>query len=134
MDQYIIAPGAKTLSGYDVEHLLWLAAREAIFFHTWDESEHQWDGGWHVAINSSDTFVYACADATNIAPGEEAAVRQYFDRYGWAGLVAWTAYKRGEDPLAQLKDSQYLSALSQLQTTYGFKHLKTYGSIPSYKG
>jgi hypothetical protein len=126
IDQYAIPKDAKTFSGYDVEHLFWLVAREAVFFHTWDESEHQWDGGWHVAINSSDTFLYACADATEIAPGQEGEVRIYFDRYGWAGLVAWAAYQRGEDPLPSLKDSNYHEAMNQLEVCYGFKHLKDY--------
>lgn len=125
MDQYTISPG-KTLSGHDVEHLFWLVAREAVFFHTWDETENQWDGGWHVAVNSSDTFAYACADATYIAPGQEAEIRNYFERYGWAGLVAWAAYQRSDEPLISLQDDKYRAAMEQLQASYGFKHLKNY--------
>ena len=91
-------------------HLFWLAARDVVFFSTYNEDIKDWDNGWHAAVNCNDTFYYASADATHLAPGRECEVRAAFDRWEWAGVVAWCAIERGEEPLEQLRTEKYRQA------------------------
>lgn len=107
----------RTLSGYEIEHLFWLAAREVVFFHTWNGET--WDGGWQVGISCSDTFCYAAADSESLAPGEEGKLREFYERHGWAGVVAWCAWKRGIEPLKELQNDSYLAARAELTPNDG---------------
>lgn len=91
-------------------HLFWLAARDVVFFSTYNEEIKGRDNGWHAAVNCNDTFYYASADATDLAPGHEHEVRAAFDQWGWAGVVAWCAIERGQEPLEQLQTDEYRQA------------------------
>jgi hypothetical protein len=99
----------------DCEHLFWLAARDYVFFATYNEKAGAWDEGWHSAINCNDTFYYASVDACEIEPHEAKEVRAAVERWGWAGAVAWCALKRNEEPLKQLQTDQYRAAMLALR-------------------
>lgn len=105
----------KPLTIEDCEHLFWLAARDVVFFGTYDEGAEDWDAGWHPAVNCNDTFYYASADACSFDPHEAKEIRSAFERWGWAGAVAWCALKRNEEPLPHLRTDQYLKAISALR-------------------
>jgi len=94
----------------EYENLFWLAARDIVFFATYDEEEENWTDGWSVAVNCNDTFYYACADAEQIAPGEVDKLKEVFDKFSWSGVTAWCAVKRGTEPLKQLQTEQYQAA------------------------
>lgn len=99
----------------DYEHLFWLAARDLVFFSSYNNELKDWDGGWCAVINCSDTFGYACADATYIAPGQEREVKEIYEKYGWSGLVAWCALERDDVPLIELQTEKYHLAIKELQ-------------------
>jgi hypothetical protein len=81
--------------------LFWLAARDALFFATWNEKSQQWDDGWHPTLNCNDFFAPA-ADAEGI-PDENLdhhldlliELTKKFDHYG---PLAWIALRRGQEP------------------------------------
>lgn len=98
------------------QQLFWLAARDIVFFSTYNEEIEDWDNGFHAAVNCNDTFYYACADAEGLAPGEAYKVRDFYERYGWAGVVAWAAKKRGAEPLKELQDDKYSEAMAELSS------------------
>ena len=98
----------------DCEHLFWLAARDYVFFGTWNERAGAWDGGWHAAVNCNDIFYLASADACGLEPHEAKEVRAAVERWGWCGAVAWCALKRNEEPLPSLQTDKYREALAAL--------------------
>jgi hypothetical protein len=105
--------GALTLE--DCEHLFWLAARDFVFFSTYNGQTEDYDAGWHQAVNCNDTFYYASADACGLEPHEAKAVRAAVEQWGWAGAVAWCALKRNEEPLKELQTEQYRAAMLALR-------------------
>lgn len=95
---------------HDYECLFWLAARDIVFFSTYNDTFECWDNGFHACILCNDTFYYACADAEAIAPEESHIVKEYFEDFGWDGVVAITSVFRGSDPLKQLMTDKFLEA------------------------
>lgn len=100
----------------DYESLFWLAARDYVFFATYNEDIKDWDNCWHTAVNCNDTFYYASADATSLAKGREKEVRVIAEKYGWSGVVAWCSVERNEEPLEQLRTKEYYEAKDYLQS------------------
>jgi hypothetical protein len=98
------------------EHLFWLAAEDVVFFSHYDMD---WDNRFHAAVNCGDTFFYATADAEDITPGQAEQVRDFYERYGWAGVVAWVAKKRGIEPLKYFQDEKYDAAMAELSCELG---------------
>lgn len=94
------------------EHLFWLAAQDIVFFFNTEPKDGLF--GWTAAVNCNDTFFYASADAEELAPSEAHKVRDYYDRYGWAGVVAWAAKQRNMEPLKELQDENYQAARKEL--------------------
>ena len=97
--------------------LFWLAARDIVFFCTYDEEVSNWTNGWSVAVNCNDTFYYACADAESLEPGRVHEVKAAFEKWGWPGVVAWTAIKRDGDPIKELCTPAYYEAKEALLKT-----------------
>ena len=121
---------AKTMEEF--EHLFWLAARDIIFFSTFNENLDDWDDGWHAVVSCNDMFIYATADATKIAPGREHEVREIFEKYGWGGVAAWCSIERKEEPIKEIQDKQYHKALKELKNKKRSESMKfvfenTYG-------
>ncbi len=59
------------------------------------------------AINLSDTFYYASADAEEIPWDRVDEVMDIFDQFGWYGFVAWTALERGHHPnIPQIRNNE----------------------------
>lgn len=99
----------------EYEQLFWLASREIIFFHQYNEEVKTWDRGWYAAVLCNDTFFWACADAEDLAPDQAHKVKAIYEKYGWSGVVAWCAVKRGMKPLEQLQDEKYFKAIKELK-------------------
>ena len=104
----------KQLTLIDCEHMFWLAARDVIFFTTYNSESKGWDDYWRPVVICSDTFYYACADAEDMEISDLAEIRRIYEEYGWAGPVAWIALKRGEMPLVQLQDDEFKRAYKDL--------------------
>lgn len=98
------------------EHLFWLAAEDIVFFSHYNSEIEDYDGGFHAAVNCNDTFNYASVDAEDLAPGQAHKVRDFYERYGWAGVVAWASKKRGIEPLKELQDDKYREAMAELSS------------------
>jgi len=105
----------KTNTMEEFEHLFWLAARDIVFFSTFNEDLDDWDDGWHAVVVCNDMFCYATADATSIAKGREHEVREIFEKYGWGGVTAWCSIERGLEPIKEIQDEQYHKALKELK-------------------
>jgi hypothetical protein len=116
-----VEPTVRPLTLEDCEHLFWLAARDYVFFATYNEKAGDWDNGWHPAINCNDTFYYASADACGLEPHEAKEVRAAVEQWGWAGAVAWCALKRNQEPLKQLQTEQYRAAMLALRPNVGIE-------------
>lgn len=99
----------------DLETLIWLAAREVVFFSAYDPREDPDFRGWSCAILCNDSFVYASADAEDFDPAEADEVRGLYERHGWAGPLAWVARKRGVEPLEPLRTDAYRAARAELE-------------------
>lgn len=100
----------------ECEHLFWLAARDIVFFSTYDTNAADWTNHWHACINCNDTFYYACADATPMDAIEASMVRYMYDKWDWAGVIAWCAVKRDKQPLLSLQTDKYREAYSYLKS------------------
>lgn len=97
------------------ESLFWLAARDVVFFGTYNSEQKDWDDGWHPAINNNDTFYYASADAHAFKPERANELKGVFDKWGWEGLVALCSIERDEMPLKQLQTPKFHAARAALQ-------------------
>jgi len=106
-------PESMTLQDY--EALCWLAAREVVYFSTYNRDIGTYDDGWYVYINANDTFCYACADGEYVAPSQATQVRALYEKYGSAGVVAWVSQKRGKEPLPHLRDPAFEAALAEVK-------------------
>jgi len=103
---------ARTVEEY--EHLFWLAARDIVFFSTYNEELDDYDNGWRAVVICNDVFYYA-ADSQRLPPHREHEIREMFEKYGWAGVTAWVAFERGEEPLKEIQDKEYLKAMEELK-------------------
>ena len=106
----------RKISLYDTEALFWLADRDIVFFSTYDGEAATWTNGWSVAINCSDTFYYAAADAEYFNPGDELLVKELYMLYGWSGVVAYCAWHRHEEPLERLRNTEYKQARNFIES------------------
>jgi hypothetical protein len=93
-----------------LDKLFWLAAEDIVFFSSYNTAIGDWDDDWHPAVNVSDTFFYASADAESLKDEEIDSLIQLLKQFGMDGVVAWSANKRGMEPLQQLKTEKYLEA------------------------
>lgn len=98
----------------DLEHLFWLAARDYIFFSEYDDLG-KWSNGWCASILCNDTFGYACADCEELEPGNAEEVRKIADKYGWDGVTAWAAFRRGCEPIKPLLTEKYYKAREEIK-------------------
>lgn len=75
-------------------------------------------GAVRLLLPINDTFAYATADVEEVPLDHAslAALGYLRANYGWRGLVAWAALSRGEKPLGQLVDDEYLAALAVATT------------------
>lgn len=110
-----IDPTYVTTTGHCIEHLLWLAARDIVFFSTYDPDNEDSKDHYTVCVLCNDTFYYACADAEMLPPGQEVILRDLVERFSWAGPVAWCALARKTEPLEQLRTPQYYEAIEYLK-------------------
>lgn len=81
---------------------------EAIFVgNEWSEKDKKCIGKI-ICINLNDTFSYACADGEHVKENDYPEIVQIWKRWGWIGLVCWSAKKRNEDPAIEYtEDSVY---------------------------
>ena len=68
------------------------------------------------AVNMNDTFYYACADSEEVGADEIDAVYRAWKMFGYDGVVAWTAIKRGCEPIDECITSQYREAYKALSS------------------
>lgn len=99
----------------EMNHLLWLAARDIIFFSTYDDDDKEYTNGFYAAVNCNDTFYYASADAESLPFERAEELRGAYELFGFAGVVAWCSLKRGYGPLERLQTEQYRAAMEFLQ-------------------
>ena len=73
-----------------------------------------------ITVNLNDTFDYATADAETLAASE--IIADFYGQWGWYGLVALCAVKRGTDPIGPVvTDPRYIlayEAAAQLPDEY----------------
>jgi hypothetical protein len=93
-----------------LEKLFWLAARDVVFFSTYNDTTGDWDDGWHPAVNLNDTFCYACADAAPVRLDELDLLIEIYRRFGDDGVTAWAAQKRKADPIPPHRTEAYHAA------------------------
>ena len=105
----------------DYEDLLWLAARDYVWFTPEGEgvflsspNSPPNHAGWRASLNVSDTFAYACADAEELTLSQAHEVRLLCEKYGWDGICAWVARKRGTEPLLQFRTENYYAARREI--------------------
>jgi hypothetical protein len=67
----------------------------------------------------SDTFAYATADGEDIPDDQVAVLADVYNRWHWAGVTAWVAWRRGTEPLDEHRVDPYLEARKYLEVTYG---------------
>jgi hypothetical protein len=96
-------------------YIFWLAARDIVFLSMYEEKESSFTNGFSIAINCNDTFYYACSDAEDIAPNKAYIVKLLFDKFGWCGVVAYAALKRGSDVLKELQTDEYFLAIEYIK-------------------
>lgn len=102
------------------EDLCFLLVNDIIF-----EFDFDWHNGMHLEelqghINCSDTFYYASADGTSIPIGREHEVREMYEKFGWAGVTAWCALLRNEEPLKEHQSDEYKAARKYLEMQEGY--------------
>ena len=68
-----------------------------------------------IGISMSDTFMYACADAEEADIAELPLISQLYEKYGWDGLVAWSARKRKDTPIEERITAGYIQARKFLE-------------------
>lgn len=113
-DEAVVRLAAVSAERDDFEKLFWLAARDVVFFGTYNEDTKDWDDGWHVAVSCNDTFYYASADAWSFKPKDVGKVKDVYDKWGLDGVVALCAVARKETPLKQLQTAKYHEAYAEL--------------------
>lgn len=93
-------------------HILWLAAKDLIFFGTNAEYENgELIGNSNTdivfAVNMNDTFAWACADAEEFKLKDAGLLREIHDKFGWQGLTAWVSIIRNSTPISPLNTPEY---------------------------
>jgi len=96
----------------DAKLLFWLAARDIIFFTTYNGESH--DTSAYPVVFCSDVFCYACADAEELPIDQLPLLKTVFEKFGWNGVVAWVAKQRNEHPLESYITEEYNNALNYI--------------------
>lgn len=99
-----------------------LAARDVIFFSTYDEDTNSWpDCGefFTPVVNVNDTFAYATADAQRITDDQIDTLIRLERRFGNDGVVAWAAAVRGCEPLEPYRTEKYRLARAAYSASEG---------------
>jgi hypothetical protein len=106
----------KNMAAYEeIEALFWLAARDLVFFGTWDEEAEDWTDGFSLALNVNDTFYYASADAEGMELKDAPSLVNLYKLFGFCGLAAWVAIKRDSNVLPQLMTDKYKEARAYIK-------------------
>ena len=105
----------------EMQHVMFLAAKDVVFFYEGDKPNEEVDENKYfgIAINCGDTFMYACADAEEISPNEAKVIRKYLEQYGWDGVTAYAAHKRGWDVIPPLRTDKFKTAMQALTDNKG---------------
>lgn len=72
-------------------------------------------GEVHMLLNMNDTFGYAMADTEEVPVDEVVKVSHLWIYYLHAGLVAWTAIRRGKEPILEQRTPDYYAACKDLE-------------------
>lgn len=64
----------------------------------------------------NDTFAYACSDGEDVDTDELPLVCDMYERFGYHGLIAFAAKKRGKSPIGPHKTEKYKEAVEYLKT------------------
>jgi len=96
------------------EKILWLAARDVVFFSTYNQEKEDYDGWFHPFILCNDTFGYACADAEEVGEHDVDVLTEVFKKYEWDGVIAFVSKKRGVEVIKELRTERYKEAMEYL--------------------
>ena len=98
---------------WDLDALLASYFNGYIFFTGYNPDIGEWDDDWHPAILCSDTFCYA-ADGENFKATDLKLISDLYAEFGYAGVTAWVAHKRKQEPLAKYITEDYERAKDRL--------------------
>jgi hypothetical protein len=99
-----------------LDKLFWLAARDFVFFSTYNSALEQHDDHWYPAVCVNDTFWYASADAEDLREDEIDGLIDIVKRFDYDGVVAWAAKRRNATPIKERQTEKYFAALEYLST------------------
>lgn len=107
----------------DYKRLLSLVASDHVYIYRAANADEEADSEFkdphlRFAVNSSDTFYYACSDSTEFDLTDTADLIEMFDKFGTTGLIAWCARDRNEKPLKELIDDKYHEAFAYAARFY----------------
>jgi hypothetical protein len=106
----------ENMRGYEeIEALFWLAARDIVFFATYDEDVHDWTNGFSLAINVNDTFYYASADAEQLKLKDTVSLKRLYQTFGYSGIEAYVAMSRDMEVLPELRTERYKEARAYIE-------------------
>jgi hypothetical protein len=94
--------------------LAWLAAEDVVLWVYGEGGE----GGPQAQAVCSDTFAYATADGEDIPDDQVAVLADVYNRWHWAGVTAWVAWRRGTEPLGGFRVDPYPEARKYLEDTH----------------
>lgn len=89
-----------------LRQLMHLASEDEVFFAS--------DGP---AVLLNDTFSYASADAERVTEDQVPLLADLYQRFDHAGVVAWAAWRRGCEPIKELRTETYNSARAFIERT-----------------
>lgn len=92
-----------------LDRLFYLEAHDVVFFGTYNEAIGNWDDHWHPAVCVNDTFNYG-ADADSLPEDQIDVLTDIHKRFGHEGVIAWSATRRGCEPLEKWRTAKYLEA------------------------
>lgn len=95
--------------------LIWLSSRNVVFWGSYNEKTDKWDEDAHPFINCNDTFYFATADGEDFEEKDMDLIIEAYKKFGYSGVDAWIALKRGIDVLEQRITPEYLKAKKWLQ-------------------
>lgn len=121
----------RTVEWFRAAH--WLLANEYSFIAPADgefcfvAAEMSTDGDCKLALNMSDTFAFACADAEDFLYSEAPELVRIAKEEGWPGLNRWAAAKRGMRPIPPVEEhmEEYDGALAEAKA-----ELETLRALP----
>ena len=90
--------------------LIWLSSREIIFWGSYNEGTDKWDEDAHPFLGCNDTFYFACADGEDFEEKDMDLIIEAYKKFGYHGIDAWIAIKRGIDVLEQRITPEYIAA------------------------